>query len=63
LGKNSLIMLWVHSFDHYYYFVYEVTEYDLVNAFIRVGVDLSVFALVMILIEHMRKYKMNEKPA
>lgn len=52
LGRNSLIMLWVHCFDKYFEFAYRLSSHGLVNAIIRIVIDLGIFALIILLIDH-----------
>ncbi len=56
LGKNSLIMLWVHCFDTYFKFAYQLSSYSLINAIIRIIIDFGIFALIMLLINHEKSW-------
>ena len=47
IGKNSLIMLWVHCFDRYFSFAYLLSSNGYINALLRTVVDIVVFAIAM----------------
>lgn len=60
LGRYSMIMLWIHCFDKYYNWAYELTNNLVINCIIRVIVDCVVFVLVMKIIKLIKKDNKNE---
>lgn len=61
LGKNTLIILWIHCFDIYWKTFYELTSSKFVNAIIQVILDLIIFALIMIIIEYIKNIKRSKE--
>ena len=56
IGKNSMYMLYIHCFDKYIPFFYNLTDNGNVNAIIRVLEDILIFIMVMFIIEKYRKH-------
>lgn len=55
LGRNSLYLLCIHYLDEQYKSLYRVTTNDYINMLIRIGIDLVVFVLLMLVIEWIKK--------
>ena len=55
IGRNSIYLLFIHCFDKYFSFLYNLTGNGNVNAIIRVLVDVLIFAAVMLLVEQSKK--------
>ena len=60
LGKNSIVMLWVHCFDRYYSFAWKITGNEYADTVLRVAEDIVVFALVMLIINAVKKRKLKK---
>jgi fucose 4-O-acetylase-like acetyltransferase len=61
LGKNSIYMLWVHCFDGYFSFVYNITPHGMVNTIFRVIIDLIIFVIVMVVIENIKRIRTQKR--
>lgn len=62
LGKNSMVMLWVHCFDSYFKFAWELTTNNYINITLRVAVDVLLFSLIMIVIKTIKKHNIKRNP-
>lgn len=51
----SKLLLCIHYPDEQYKSLYRVTTNDYINMLIRIGIDLVVFVLVMLVIEWIKK--------
>ena len=60
LGKNSMVMLWVHCFDGSFGFVYGITKNAYINGTIRVIADIIAFGSVMMILNAVRNRNTNK---
>ena len=61
LGRNSLYLLCIHYLDEQYKSLYKVTSNDYINMLIRIGIDLIVFVLLMLVIKGIKALAAKRK--
>ena len=62
LGKNSLYMFCIHMLDSYLIqWVWKRTNNEYINSLCRVIVDCVIFAVTMLVLESLKKYRRNQK--
>lgn len=57
LGKHTIVIVWIHSADTLFDFLWELTSNDNINLLIRVSENLLVFTIVMLIITLIQKCK------